>query len=140
MIVNLKNGIDKLLFGMKQNDVLKLYSQPDKQFSDDDDNLIFIYFDTKLRLTFYQEEDFRLGYIISSNPNLVVLNHLVIGKKVDELKNELPFKSWEIENFDSSENHFNESNWLILQVEFNEVVKIEIGAIINDKDEFDFKF
>ena len=140
MIVNLKNGIDKLLFGMKQNDVLKLYGQPDKQFSDDDDNLIFIYFDTKLRLTFYQEEDFRLGYIISSNPNLVVLNHLVIGKKVDELKNELPFKSWEIENFDSSENHFNESNWLILQVEFNEVVKIEIGAIINDKDEFDFKF
>ena len=140
MIVNLKNGIDKLLFGMKQNDVLKLYGQPDKQFSDDDDNLIFIYFDTKLRLTFYQEEDFRLGYIISSNPKLVILNHLVIGKKVDELKNELPFKSWEIENFDSSENHFNESNWLILQVEFNEVVKIEIGAIINDKDEFDFKF
>ena len=140
MIVNLKNGIDKLLFGMKQNDVLKLYSQPDKQFSDDDDNLIFIYFDTKLRLTFYQEEDFRLGYIISSNPKLVILNHLVIGKKIDELKNELPFKSWEMENFDSSENHFNESNWLILQVEFNEVVKIEIGAIINDKDEFDFKF
>lgn len=140
MIVNLKNGIDKLLFGMKQNDVLKLYGQPDKQFSDDDNNLIFIYFDTKLRLTFYQEEDFRLGYIISSNPKLVILNHLVIGKKIDELKNDLPFKSWEIENFDSSENHFNESNWLILQVEFNEVVKIEIGAIINDKDEFDFKF
>jgi hypothetical protein len=52
----------------------------------------------------------------------------------------LPFKSWEIEDFDSTENHFNESNWLILQSEFGLVVKVEIGAIINDKDEFDWKF
>ena len=40
----------------------------------------------------------------------------------------------------SFENYFNEENWIIFQTEFDEVVKFEIGAIINDKDEFDWKF
>ncbi|MEN9982019.1 MAG: hypothetical protein RL542_1806, partial [Bacteroidota bacterium] len=38
------------------------------------------------------------------------------------------------------ENYFNEENWIIFQTEFEEVVKFEIGAIINAKDEFDWKF
>ena len=49
-------------------------------------------------------------------------------------------KSWEVEEFDIAENHFNEENWLILQSEFGEVAKIELGAIINDDDEFVWKF
>ena len=44
------------------------------------------------------------------------------------------------ESFDTFENYFNEDNWFILQTEFDEVVKFEIGAIINNKDEFDWKF
>jgi hypothetical protein len=44
------------------------------------------------------------------------------------------------EEFDTFENYFNEENWIIFQTEFDEVVKFEIGAIINDKDEFDWKF
>lgn len=140
MKLNPKNGIDKLLFGMKQKDVIDLYGTPDKQFEDDDKNQIFLYNDAKIRLTFYEDEDFRLGYIISSNPEITVLDIKVIGKNVEEVKNELPFKTWEQEDFDSTENHFNESNWLILQSEFEKIIRVEIGAIINDKDEFDWKF
>jgi hypothetical protein len=35
------------------------------------------------------------------------------------------------EEFDTFENYFNEENWIIFQTEFEEVVKFEIGAIIN---------
>lgn len=140
MVLNPKNGIDKLLFGMKQKDVIALYGNPDKQFEDDDRNVIFLYNQNKWRLTFYEDEDFRLGYIITSNTEATLLNHKVIGQTVEELKLELPFKSWEQEEFDSTENHFNESNWLILQSEFGIVIRIEIGAIINDNDNFDWKF
>ena len=49
-------------------------------------------------------------------------------------------KSLEIENFDTVDNYFNESNWMIFQVEYNEVIRFELGATINDKDEFDWKF
>ncbi|TDP60961.1 hypothetical protein [Flavobacterium dankookense] len=135
-----KIGIDKLLFGMKQKDVEAIYGSPDKFFSDEDDNIIWLYYAHKLRLTFYQDEDFRLGYLITSNPELLILDKKIIGKKVEEVKSELPFKSWEQDDFDSVENHFNESNWLILQSEFGEIIRLEIGAIIKDNDEFDWKF
>lgn len=140
MILNPKNGIDKLLFGMQQKDVEAIYGKPDKEFKDDDENIIYLYNKEKLRLTFYEDESFKLGYIISSNPELLLLDKKVIGRNCIELKTELPFKSWEVEDFDSTENHFNESNWLTLQSEFGQVIRVEIGAIINDNDELEWKF
>ena len=140
MIINPKNGVAQLLFGMKQKDVEALYGQPDKQFKDEDGNVIYLYNNDKLRLTFYEDEAFRLGYIITSNPEATLLNKKVIGENVESLKSDLPFKNWEQEDFDSTENHFNESNWLILQAEFGTVIRVEIGAIIKDNDEFDWKF
>jgi hypothetical protein len=140
MKINPKNGVDKLLFGMKQNHVEAIYGKPTKQFVDDDGNSIYLYYNEKLRLTFYEDEAFRLGYIITSNTEATLLDKKVIGKNVADLKSELPFTSWEQEDFDSTENHFNESNWLILQSEFGIIIRVEVGAIIKDNDEFDWKF
>lgn len=136
-----KNGIDKLLFGMKQSDVLAIYGIPDKKFKDDDKNIILVYNAQKWRLTFYEDEDFRLGYIISSNQELTLNDKKIINRNVEEVKKELSnFKTWENEDFDLAENHFNEENWLILQTEFGVIANLELGAIINDNDEFDWKF
>ncbi len=140
MTINVKNGVDKLLFGMKQKDVELIYGKPSKQFNDEDGNVIFLYNDQKWSLTFYADEVFRLGYIICSHPDATILGKKVIGRKIEDVKNELPFKSWTKEDFDTTENHFNESNWLILQSEYDDLIRVEIGAIINDKDEFDWKF
>ena len=143
MKINLKNGIDKLLFGMKQNDVIALYGKPNRNYKDEDDNQIFAYNTLKMRLTFYQEEDLKLGYIVASSPDLELLGNTIIGKKITEVKKELATKDinkFTQEDFDTFENYFNEDNWFILQTEFDEVVKFEIGAIINAKDEFDWKF
>ena len=38
-----KFGFEQLLFGMKQKDVIAIYGEPDKQFNDDDQNIIFLY-------------------------------------------------------------------------------------------------
>lgn len=140
MIVNPKNGLDQLLFGMKQKDVIALYGEPDKQFKDDDQNIIFLFNSQQLRITFYEDESMKLGYIITSHPEVTLLGKKIMGREVAEVKNELPFKSWEQEDFDSTENHFNESNWLVLQSEYGKIIRVEIGAIINDKDEFEWKF
>jgi len=144
MTINPKIGIDQLIFGMKQKDVENIYGIPDKQFKDEDDNIIYLYNEKKLRLTFYADEEFRLGYIISSNPELTLFNEAIIGKqivKVEALLKAKNFKALEIENFDSVDNYFNESNWMIFQVEYNEIIRFELGAVFNDKeDEFDWKF
>ena len=143
MKINLKNGIEKLLFGMKQNDVTALYGKPDRNYKDEDDNVIFAYNKLKMRLTFYKDEEFKMGYIVASSPDLDLFGNKVIGKKISEVKKELALKGitkFTQEDFDTFENYFNEENWIILQTEFDEVVKFEIGAIINAKDEFDWKF
>lgn len=140
MIIYLKNGIDKLLFGMKQKDVEALYGKADKHYNDEDGNNICLYNVQKWSLTFYEDEDFRLGYIICSHPDTTILDQKVMGKNIEETKSALPFKSWTKEDFDTTENHFNESNWLILQSEYDAIIRVEIGAIINDNDEFDWKF
>lgn len=143
MQIKPKFGVDQLLFGMTQTDVKKIYSNPDKQFKDEDQNIIYLYNEQKIRLTFYEDEDFRLGYIIASHPELTLFDNKILGRKVSEVQKELEkqhFKAWEKEDFDSVENHFNEDYWLILQSEYNQIIKVEIGAIIKNQDEFDWKF
>jgi hypothetical protein len=143
MKINLKNGIEKLIFGMKQSDVTAIYGKPDRNYKDEDDNIIFAYNTQKMRLTFYKEEEFKLGYIVASSSDLELFGNKVIGRKIEDVKKELVLKGLKTftqEDFDTFENYFNEENWIILQTEFDEVVKFEIGAIINDKDEFDWKF
>ncbi|MBF4463685.1 hypothetical protein [Flavobacterium sp. LC2016-12] len=143
MKINLKSGIDKLLFGMKQNDVTAVFGKPDKNYKDEDDNVIFVYNSHKIRLTFYEEEELKLGYLVASSNDLEVFGFKIIGRKIADVKKDLATKGitkYTQETFDTFENYFNEDNWFILQTEFDEVVKFEIGAIINEKDEFAWKF
>jgi hypothetical protein len=143
MKINPKIGIDKLIFGMKQNDVIAIYGKPNKNYKDEDDNVIFVYNELKIRLTFYDEEDLKLGYLVASSPSLELLGNKIINSKITDVKKDLAQKGitkFTQEEFDTFENYFNEENWIILQTEFDEVVKFEIGAIINEKDEFDWKF
>lgn len=143
MKINLKHGIDQLLFGMKPKDVEAIYGKPDRNYKDEDDNQIIVYNQLKARLTFYEDEDYRLGYIVGASPDLELFGNTIIGKKISEVKKDLLSKNitkFTQEAFDTYENYFNEENWIIFQTEFNEVVKFEIGAIINSKDEFDWKF
>ncbi len=143
MKISPTEGIDKLQFGMQQHDVAQLYGSADRTFEDEDGNVIVLYQEHKLRLTFYEDEDLKLGYIISSHPDLSLENHKIIGKKPDEVKSELEkhgYKSWQQDEFDIAVTHYNEATWLTLESEFNEVVKVELGAMINEKDEFEWKF
>jgi hypothetical protein len=141
MEIKLKYGIGELIFGMKPKDIVGILGLPNKQFLDEDDNKIYQYNQEKLHLTFYEDEDFRLGYIVSASENLLLLNKKIINQNIFEVqkileKDKLKF---DLEDFDTFENYFNEDNWLILSVEFNHITKVEIGAIIID-DEFVWEF
>jgi len=143
MKVNRTIGIDKLIFGMKQKDVIALYGNPDKNYKDEDDNVIFVYNSLKIRMTFYIEEELKLGYLVASSQDLEIDGIKIINRKIESVINDLFQKGIEKftqEEFDTYINYFNEKNWIILQTEFGEVVKLEIGAIINAKDEFEWKF
>ena len=143
MEIKLKYGIDNLLFGMKEQDVTKILGKPDTQYKDEEENVVFMYNARKLRLIFYKEEDFKLGYITTTNPDVKLVNTLIIGKNWSEVypvleKNKV--KSFETDTSEGMMSYFNEENWLFIHVDYNEIVKIEVGAVFSDKDEFDWKF
>ena len=143
MKITLKYGIDKLLFGMKQTDVISIYGKPNKQYKDEDNNLIFVYNIQKMCLTFYEDENFRLGYIVSSNTDLELFEKKIIGKNSEEMNSILSQNKiikLQFEDFDTFENYFDEENWITFQAEFDQVTKIEIGATFTNNDEFDWKF
>ena len=143
MEIKLKYGIDNLLFGMKEQDVTKVLGKPDTQYKDEEENVVFMYNARKLRLIFYKEEDFKLGYITTTNPDVKLVNTLIIGKNWSEFypvleKNKV--KTFETDTSEGMMSYFNEENWLFIHVDYNEIVKIEVGAVFSDKDEFDWKF
>ena len=144
MEIKLKYGIDKLLFGMKQKDVETIYGKPNAQYNDEEDNIVCVYNDHKMRLTFYDEEELRLGYITSTNEDLVLFGKKIIGHNWSDVKVLLTEKKlfqFETEIVDGTENYFFENNWLFVNVDYGKVFKIEIGAIFTDNDDdFDWKF
>lgn len=132
-----------MLFGMKEQDVTKILGKPDTQYKDEEENVVFMYNSRKLRLIFYKEESFRLGYMTTTNPIIKLFNTTVIGKNWSDVfsvleKNKV--KSFETDTVEGMISYFNEENWLFFHVDYNEIVKIEIGAVFSDKDEFDWRF
>lgn len=132
MEIALKKGIAGLVFGMQTKDVESILGNPDCQYRDEDDNRIYLYFSLKLRLTFYADEAFRLGYAITSNRQASLFGLQLIGQPIATILDAIPLKNWETEDFDSVTNYFNETNWLTLQSEYGEVIRIEIGALIDE--------
>lgn len=142
MNINPKNGIGELLFGMKQQHVITLIGKPSMEYQDEEKNVVYLYNQHKLRLTFYEEEEFRLGYMVISHPDTTLFDKEVIGRVPKEVQNEAPdriYKTWEIVEEEGIVSYFNEDNWLMLISEFDEITKVEVGAIITN-DEFDWRF
>lgn len=141
MIIQLTTGIDKCVFGMSSKDTFSLYGKADKEFKDEEDNVIHQYNSLKTKMTFYADENYRLGYISCSHPDLILWSEKIIGKKIDDflkVAENHKIKKWEKEDFDTFDNYFNEENWINLHVEYDEIIRVEIGALIVN-DEFVWK-
>lgn len=144
MEIKLKYGIDKLLFGMKQKDVEAIYGKPNSFYEDEEDNVVWVYNQHKMQLSFYKEEEFKLGYITSTNETLELFGKRIMGLNWSDVNSfliEKNLKQYETEVVDGTENYFFETNWLFINVDYGQVNKIEIGAVFSDSnDDFDWKF
>ena len=134
-------GIGELKFGMKPSDVKNLLGNPDyeKVEQDDENKLNLVYNTERLRLTFYESENNRLGYIITSNSNLTFNGIKIINSKIDYVKNEvfkIIIKKWEIEDYHSFISHFEEKYWLTLHSEFETVTNFEIGVPFGSDEDY----
>lgn len=144
MEIKLQHGIDKLLFGMTPKYVESLYGKPSKVYEDEEGNTVYMYNKENLRITFYVDEEDKLGYISTTNPEVVLFNTTIIGKDWDLVQGDLAInklQKWEDGEEDGVEIYFNEDNWINIFVEYGKVIEVEVGAVFSEKeDEFEWKF
>ena len=141
MEIKVKSGIDNLLFGSSMEFVEKELGKYDKKYTDEDGSIKYQYNKLKLTLTFYKEADFKLAYIQCSSDELILLGRKLIGKNIEKALSfleENKIDDFEFEDYDTFETYTNEDNWLVMNVEYDEVNEIEIGVIINDDDEYEW--
>jgi len=140
MEIHLRKGIGEVRFGMTREEVEKLIGKPDveKIDSEDENESIWEFNDLKLRLTFYENEDFRLGYIRGSHSSMTLNNQKFIDKKIDKVLGELnaELESWEVDDQDLFTAYFNEDNWLSFNAEYQRITDFEMGVPLSSQEDY----
>ncbi len=131
-------GIGELTFGMLPATVEQKLGKPDRIFvtEDDEDELVYQYNSLRMMITFYKQENNRLGYIRSSNPAITYNGELLLDQPVkDVLEGSMKtMKNWQIEKYDYFDTYINEKSWLILNVEYERICDLEMGAPLEGDD------
>lgn len=141
MNLKLELGIGKLRFGCKESEVKKFLGNPDeiKKDSDSENRIIWVFNKEKIRLTFYENEERKLGYIETSNPKLALNEFLLINSNIELVKEKFAKErviGWEKEAYDSFTTYFNEDFWITLHVEYEEVTSLELGVPFLTEEEY----
>lgn len=140
MELKLGIGLDDLIFGATEAEVMALIGDPDRTFTneDDDNELIYQFNSRKLRLSFYKNQDRKLGYIRCGNSKVTYNNQPLLGQPIKELtettlKNITP---WNIDSYEFFDVYFNEPNAITLNVEYEEVADLEFGVMLNQDETY----
>ena len=134
-------GIGLVKFGMDKEEVEFLFGEPsEKEIDQEDENKeIWIFNDEKMRLSFYPDEDYKLGYIETSNPELEFNGKKLLGLKIEEAKHEFVnrrIESWEQDKYSSFSVEFNEDYYLSLHQSYGELTEIHMGVPFKNDDEY----
>ena len=140
MELKLGIGLDDLIFGATEAEVMALIGDPDRTFTneDDDNELIYQFNSRKLRLSFYKDQNRRLGYIRCGNSAITYNKQPLIGQPIQTLT-ETTLKDitlWNIDSYEFFDVYFNEANAITLNVEYEEVADLEFGVMLNQDETY----
>lgn len=133
-------GINEIKFGMTESQILSLIGKPSKIILDEEDedkNRVYQYNELKLRLTFYNEYNGKLGYIRVANPKIEINGNPIIGIRIEDVfkSYELKKESWNKEHYFTFNSYFNECKWTTLNEEYGVVTDIEFGYLFDESGE-----
>jgi len=134
-------GIGLIKFGMNREEVEFLFGEPSEINTDaeDDNKIIWVYNDEKMRLSFYVDEAYKLGYIETSSPLLKLSGEHLIGNKVDTAKKGFlnqKIENWETEKYPSFSTYFNEDFYLSLHESYGAITEVHMGVPFKNEEEF----
>ena len=132
-------GLDNIIFGMSQEDVVGTLGEPDKISKVEIEFGIVFYFNKLLIKTkFDRREDNKLYSIDVYNPEVLMYDQKIINKDKDEiieLLNINGHKEIKHEDYELFETVFCEDIWCTFMFEFNRLISIEFSPLSdNDKN------
>jgi len=93
-------GIDKILLGMKEEEVKKILGDSDETdeqvYDDGDKSRSLYYFDHGIDLTFESDDDYRLSFISVDDDMFHIRDSIRVGMDMDSVEEELAKLNWEI--------------------------------------------
>jgi hypothetical protein len=140
MEIHLQKGIGEIRFGMNRTEVEQLIGKADveKLDSEDPNELIWEFNDLKLRLTFYESENYRMVYIRGSHSNMRLNNQTFIDQKIDTVLSKVDsgLDAWEVDDQDLFTAYFNEKNWFNFNVEYQRITDFEMGVPLDSEENY----
>ena len=143
MEIKIGNGLDDVVFGISQNRLKEIVSDPDK-INDVGKELdfakIFYYNEEKIKYKFDKNEAFRLYAIEIFSEALLLYGKKVVGLDKQELlnllkANDIKEKDLEIDDYFSFETIHSEEMSATFELEFNKVRSVEICPFFSDNEE-----
>ncbi|WP_157810942.1 hypothetical protein [Nonlabens sp. MB-3u-79] len=139
-------GIDNIKFGMTKSEVIEILGSPDKISNENyglenETEEIIEWNKPKLRLTFEKSENYRLTYIRVQNQSLTYNGKKIMNQTAEFLKSDIfadISNKWEVENYDFCDVHFDEENWLSINIEFGVANEFEFGTTFKNDNEYDW--
>jgi hypothetical protein len=136
--IELTRGLDGLLFGMSEDEVIAVNGPPDKTVVTDNGNRDLCYYTLKLVLKIEPTNEGRLGWISVRNRSsrLSGLDPWSMEQKtlLHHLEIELR-EAYEFEDYGEMETFFFPQSWVELQYELGELTAINFGVPYHYNDE-----
>lgn len=137
MDATIGKGLGKILFGMREPDLIEALGPADKAY--DDDMGRYLQYDA-LRCTLWldPEQDGRLHWIVCSHPDLTLLGQRLMGRPRDEVLEhvaaQLP-ESIALEDHGMFESHTFEDSWVELEFAYGVLREVSFGHLFDEADE-----
>lgn len=138
MQINLNRGVDEIVFGMTEGEIIAALGHPDKIVITDYGNRDIIYNGLKLVLKIELENEKRLGWIEVRNRQAkwVGINpwrqkrETLLGLLSRDLED-----SYELDDYGQMESYSFKKNWIELQYELGELTSFNFGVLydVNNK-------
>ncbi|WP_029913285.1 hypothetical protein [Pelobacter seleniigenes] len=138
MEINFNKGVDNIVFGMTEEEVINALGKPNKTVITDEENRDLYFYAIKLVLKIERENDWRLGWIEVRNKNATLMGNNPWLQSRECLLEQLSHalgEAFEFTDYGSFESYCFNENWVELQYELGELRTINFGVLYGDDDE-----
>jgi len=138
MEIQIGFGLNNIVFGMNEDEVIRMLGQPNKiSYTEREGFVVYYYNAQMIKLNFDEEKDYKLYTIEVFNSTIRIFEEDVISLNKDaiiRILHDNGLKEFEIEDFEFFETIFCERIWTTFRFEFDKLKSIEFSPLYDDFD------